>query len=671
MAASHVTPTERAYDRRRLLRISDAIVLYLVSCIAFIGLRERGGLWATIAILAVVVFGIWLTHVIRIEVREGRTPRRLAVLLVLLPLILGGALLWLWLRTDRSDGWGFFGVATFYIGVGLVISQIRHSRRWSRPLGIRFGLVTLAAVVIAVVALLLEQSWAPPLLVIGILAAPVAISLLSADFNFSLQRQRDPRNARTLAIAGALVVGASAVVLVLAIDLGASFTLTFAVLLFLAVLAVAARSNADVVLFVAAIAVVWATAPRTEPLPESVTAEAGEAVLAALGDSFTSGEGAPRYFEGTNNEGENECRRAPTAYPTQLADVPEAADDVIFIACSGARATHIHESPQHPGEPIEGPASAGTEATTEVVRGLPQLDNLQWQLEQAGLAPEDIELVLVGIAGNDAGFGDIARTCVLPGDCSELGQAWLDSLEREVRPVVSRAYEAIDEALPETPVLVVPYPVPIDPKKDCDYSAFDADEHEFLAAFTRRLDGVLREAAADSRFHFLDEMIDALDDHQLCDGDADDVGVNFLASNSVDGLLEQEVNPSHWFHNSMHPNPTGHRLMARTVGTWMRDNPDPSARTTVAPTPELDQSAGFGDECVGDPELEECAAAWSREQQGRFLLFPGSVVAVLAFGSWLLSLPLIRWWRRTAEPRLQSRLRPIWRSIRRALHLNT
>lgn len=653
----------------------DALVLYLASCALFIALRDDGGAWAIVAIGAVAGFGIRLTHVIRTELQHQDTPRRVRWVLLALLLLTGAALLWAWAATDRSDGWGFFGVATLYLGVGLVVSQVRHSRIWSRPIGIRVGVVVGVAVVAAVAGLAAGQPWAAAALAIAIVTAPVAISLLSAGFNRALEQDAAAVRARRVAGVGAVLFGAALAGLVLFVDVGASYVLLFGVGMFVLVLAVAARSNADVVLVIAAVALVWATAPKSTPLDEAVTPEPGEQLLVAMGDSFMSGEGAGRFFEGTNTQGVNECRRAPTAYSPLVVteDRDEIPDDVVFLACSGARATHLYDVPQHPGEPIGRPApSSPSPEDAEVVQGLPQLENLTWQLETSGLSTGAVDVVLLSIGGNDALFGDIAQACVLPGECSELGQAWLDNLEREVGPVIAAAYEAVDTALPDTRIVVVPYPIPLAPtKQGCGYSMFSRREHAFLFSFTQHLNATLREEAAERDFAFLDEMETALEGRRLCDGGPDDVGVNFLAVNGVDGLIEQESNPRHWFHNSMHPNESGHEAMERVVRDWLVEHADDPARAPLATATAPAPPDGLGRTCTDDPALQDCVAEWSRREQARFLLFPASLVAVLGAGAWLLALALIRIWRRRAVPSLDRRFSPGWERLQQRLRRAT
>ncbi len=118
--------------------------------------------------------------------------------------------------------------------------------------------------------------------------------------------------------------------------------------------------------------------------------------IAALGDSYISGEGARQFFAGTDDPGSNSCRRAPTAYPYLVAVDQEASLE--FIACSGAttedvlsRGQHAHSDPAIPG---------GEE-----------------QIKLLERVAAETDVVLISIGGNDAGFGGIGQGCTLGGDC--------------------------------------------------------------------------------------------------------------------------------------------------------------------------------------------------------------------------------------------------------------
>ena len=68
------------------------------------------------------------------------------------------------------------------------------------------------------------------------------------------------------------------------------------------------------------------------------------------------------------------------------------------------------------------------------------------------------------------------------------------------------------------------------------------------------------------------------------------VAVNLIGLQPTDGPLLDRLNPGSWSHNSMHPNPLGHRLTAEALTAWLNDQdilaqphpePDPDATTEL------------------------------------------------------------------------------------------
>lgn len=120
--------------------------------------------------------------------------------------------------------------------------------------------------------------------------------------------------------------------------------------------------------------------------------------VAILGDSYSSGEGAPEYDAGTN-EPYNRCRRGQT-----YGRAARQSDDLKVLACSGAI---IHDLLLPHGEHRTGPSESD-----------PLLGSQLSQLLELG---EDVDVVVLTISGNDIGFTDIVRSCVIDGGtrCTE------------------------------------------------------------------------------------------------------------------------------------------------------------------------------------------------------------------------------------------------------------
>ncbi|GGU20200.1 SGNH/GDSL hydrolase family protein [Lentzea flava] len=145
-------------------------------------------------------------------------------------------------------------------------------------------------------------------------------------------------------------------------------------------------------------------------------------IIAALGDSYASGEGAGNYLRETdNNHGKREwnaCRRSDDAWPRKFTlpgingYVGNASDsfskdvELAFVACSGAQTWNVD----------------GGVSGTEVPFSWSEPDNYQkgngqyHEMRQvdSGVLDENTTLVTLSIGGNDAGFTDAVVECLPP-----------------------------------------------------------------------------------------------------------------------------------------------------------------------------------------------------------------------------------------------------------------
>ena len=601
-----------------------------------------------------LVSSLWWQRRLRQHPADAADRWRRLVVPGLLVLI-GAALLLARPLLGRTEGLGFVGFCLLFLGIGQLLIELR-SPAW-RPL--RPGLLVVGLCAAAFLAGLIGFStgfsrWALIAMAAGVLVSPIGLSLVTEG----VARWRDPdgrpRRPRLAAAAlGAALVLAGTWWLAATADVDPRYSLILAALLLLLVGAIATNTPVDVLLLIVVAAVIWASAPRGVTPAEPFVPDQGETVMVALGDSYISGEGAQRFFNGTNHKGINECRRAPTAYAALAVDSDSDAvpDDLAFVACSGAKGRHIHEQPQHPGEPVGGPEG-----------GLDQLRHLDWLGDGKDL---EVALIIVSIGGNEALFGEIGRSCVGPGDCSEIGAKWLRNLD-QVRSGLDQTYQRIrDHVGTGTPVLVVPYPVPLN-AEGCDSSLLTPNEHRFINRFVVQLDRVLADAAAEAGLYHLAEMPTALERERLriCDREAG-VGVNFLGANPVEGHLDENVDPRNWFHNSLHPNERGHLTMAAALTRWLDRRPeltanrrDPVGAQEDGPpgTPSLEQM-------MGDPNFRHCDSQSSRPAHcggGVRHWLAGQVadliwrslgpLALVIAGSWVLWLQGIRAWQRRRPP---------------------
>jgi lysophospholipase L1-like esterase len=212
--------------------------------------------------------------------------------------------------------------------------------------------------------------------------------------------------------------------------------------------------------------------------------EADEAAIAyvALGDSFSSGEGAPPYAPGGGA-----CNVSELAWPRRLY-----ADVAGFVsldsrACAGARTEHLTGPWEKRSQP-------------------PQIPS----------APDErITLVTLTIGGNDLGFGDIVGTCVLA-RCAAPDEESLAALTEELTTSV---YPALHAAFPKARIVHVGYPrltpAPGKPVEGCDW--LDEEDQVRAAAILTALDDAIEQAAdrSDGAVEFLD-MTEAFAGHELC-----------------------------------------------------------------------------------------------------------------------------------------------------------
>ncbi len=362
-------------------------------------------------------------------------------------------------------------------------------------------------------------------------------------------------------------------------------------LLILLVVSWMATSDNDalfVVVPVIALALLWASGPRTPTTEEQGRVDdhqavAGEPYFLVLGDSYTSGEGAQAYLAGTNTvrrdpvRHDNQCRQAPTAWPWLLAeahpgDVPAR---LLFEACSGAVAENIASTR----------SVVLSDGSTRHVGGTAELDLARRDIAARGLGRPD--LIILGVGGNDAGFSRLGTTCVGPGNCAELATAFTRSTTPDPATVdpsdlgpaeledigddLHRAYDHVALAFPGVPVVVTAYPQPVSIGSPCPSVLLDNDERLFINEFVSALDVLVEREAIEHGFGFLEDLRGSLQSHglQLCDpSNHGNTGLNFIGLNPKVGTTKDYLDPTAWNHNSFHPNERGHQAMADTAIAW-------------------------------------------------------------------------------------------------------
>ncbi len=267
------------------------------------------------------------------------------------------------------------------------------------------------------------------------------------------------------------------------------------------------------------------------------TAAAGSA-YAALGDSYSAGEGVPaNRFDPDTNTSQNACHRSADAYPRQFAAA--ARQPVAHLACSGAVMDNIVSTSRY----NEGP--------------------------QLGRLPTDASLVTITIGGNDAGFADVLTHCVTRQGCEDYytqgDHNVVDDRIDALQPRLTDLYRRIQQRAPAAYVVVLTYPnifTPTGAGQGClGEGALPASDIEWLIRESNHLDNVIVTAARLAGVNVLDERY-AFAGHEICS-----------ASPYVDGI--QISPPYQWFH----PNQRGYAAEARDLANFVT----PSATRGLRP----------------------------------------------------------------------------------------
>lgn len=311
--------------------------------------------------------------------------------------------------------------------------------------------------------------------------------------------------------------------------------------------------------------------------------------MAVLGDSFSSGEGAPNDDADEMNGAEwygdgnplafepDKCHRSDEAWGVRLGHAAglltpqrqERGDEgsvlewESLIACSGARARNILRESQNGRQPqIE--ALQGTES-----------------------------LVALTIGGNDAGFAGVISYCLVDFACDESlarlangrGTDIIDINIRRAYPEIVETLERIKEEAPRAKVLLIGYPqiADTDSRWTCpSLLEFGVGEREFFARSVPNINYHLALAAQEAGVHYMD-IEQVFNGHKLCSGDP---WVNNISVRGfiVGPRLLSKPDPSTLL-ESFHPTRTGYTKMFEEVVRQgaLELGPNPEPRTVDRP----------------------------------------------------------------------------------------
>lgn len=303
----------------------------------------------------------------------------------------------------------------------------------------------------------------------------------------------------------------------------------------------------------------------------------------ALGDSYASGEGAYQYLPGTDDPN-NRCHVSGRSYPF-LLDRWLGLDSTHSVACSGARMNNIAMG--HISE-----ASQNTKMPKDQSLGK-WLPGYKWQIEHIKDPSNPVDIVTVGISGNDIGFANKIKRCAYPGNCFD------STYERvQIAMEINFQFERVANLLsllrrevlkksPTAQVYLIGYPQIFSSsgsyKGSCGANVrLTYNEVSMATSLITYLNNTLRQAAAKAGVNFA-SVEGALVGHRLCDGSAI-AGVNGLTAGN--GAPSWSVGP--FAIESYHPTLYGQFLLADAIqkqtSNFTKPMPRPN-RSITAPDP--------------------------------------------------------------------------------------
>lgn len=291
-----------------------------------------------------------------------------------------------------------------------------------------------------------------------------------------------------------------------------------------------------------------------------------------LGDSYTSGEGAFDYLDGTDTA-DDHCHLSRHAYPLLLTHDLFGSSSGHSVACSGAEILDIGSNSLDYRSQVAGVPS---------LRQLQQSQPLLLESVETNFIPGYIaqhrfvqrwqpRVVTVSIGGNDVGFGNLVQECIEPhvsrhASDSTCYNTYEDRLElsrlidRTV-PKWTALYKQLKREDPGVQLYAIGYPQLVADTGTCGLNVqLNKSELEFAESLIDYLNHAVQKAAGAAGVSYVD-ISQALAGHRLCEAAGPAVAVNGLTAGTDAGILGLKV----FGKESYHPNILGQALMEQMI----------------------------------------------------------------------------------------------------------
>ncbi len=301
----------------------------------------------------------------------------------------------------------------------------------------------------------------------------------------------------------------------------------------------------------------------------------------AMGDSFASGEGIYDYRSDTNfyvdKNTYNLCHQSTKSY-SYILSADLGIDTFGSVACSGARMPNINKNiDSNPISPNYLQASGYMDIDNTKSRAVISDSFLPGYLGQRYFVNnKNPSVVTLSIGGNDVGFGDIIKACIinkfnpLTGNSKcYSGRNDREKLANEIDqkiPELTATYKAILGSMSgnEPRLYIVGYPKMVNPDGFCPLSVpLSQTEQVFADHLVEYLNEAIKVASQRAGVRYIDVsnvFIDADHDYRLC-GIGKTIAVNGVSMTGESAIPTGEFVD----HESFHPNLLGHKLEALRI----------------------------------------------------------------------------------------------------------
>lgn len=315
-----------------------------------------------------------------------------------------------------------------------------------------------------------------------------------------------------------------------------------------------------------------------------------------LGDSFASGEGAFEYKPETDTS-MNSCRVSMRSYPFLLGS-QLGIESYDSVACSGAVINDVHYEPM---EDYEGQMDGVTQASRPVTEIEMFINNFYaGHINQSSFISEyKPKHITVSAVGNDIGFNDIIKRCLMPGTCYKTEEDRIElthEIDQKIDELESMYSNLRVSGHTDPHIYAIGYPQIANPAGNCGVNVrLNTDELVFAEGLISYLNKAIEIAAKRAGVVYVD-VSDAFVGHKLCDT---------TSSPAIHGLTAGTDTPDMFGgpagNQSYHPTAFGHFLLQAKIiehtESFNKEMPeaDPTAWfSSPEPTTELRVSSPNG-----------------------------------------------------------------------------